>query len=79
MKKDYMVTTYNTDEEIYNTLTEARKRAKALSKEYGEAQIHRWVQIYADVEEKEYDESFQIIYENGIDTSKPTRKKVRLL
>lgn len=60
--KDYMVTSDYTDEEMFSTLADARKRAKELSKEVGHAIINRWVMEY---EEMTFDEYFQIDYESG--------------
>ena len=49
-KFDYMVTTYQTqNEEIYDTLKEARARAKELSKKYTDAKINKWVLIDSDM------------------------------
>ena len=65
MKKDYMVVSDNTDEEIFSTLKEARKRAAKLSKESVNVRIHKWIQAYPDDSDLTFDEDFEIRYENG--------------
>ena len=63
IRKDYMVTTDTTSYEVIcASLTEARKTAKQLSKEHGDAHIQKWVYEYGDMV---IDENFSIYYEDG--------------
>ena len=63
-KFDYMVSTERFDE-IYPTLKEARQRAKAYSKQYGESWIQKWKRVDGDMV---IDDNFTIRYEDGIIT-----------
>lgn len=64
-KRDYMVVSEAREEETFNKLADARKRAKQLSKKYCNVRINRWCQIDSDDEEMYFDEDFEIRYENG--------------
>lgn len=85
-RKDYMVSTDYKEPEIVYTLKEARQLAKQWSKQYGVACIDRWIAPdYSDYQEKEIDDYWGIIYENGKDVTKQyeerfqeTVKRVRL-
>jgi hypothetical protein len=61
MKYDYSVH-YDNHEHNCNTLKEARKDAKELSKELGEAYIYRWM---LEDDDAVLDEFWQVKYEDG--------------
>lgn len=68
-RKDYVVSSLG-DEFIFCTLSEARRKAKCLSKLNEESTINKWVyDIYCD--DMILDESFEIQYSNG----KPQKEK----
>lgn len=60
-KRDYMIS-YGENEMMVDNLKEARKEAKRLSKEYGEARIEKWDMIDNDMVIDDY---FMITYKDG--------------
>lgn len=63
-KKDYVVSSYdNSDEKIFDNLTEARKFARKNSKN-SSVVINCWL-YDADMDDMVLDEKFEIKYENG--------------